>query len=336
MSAKLNFEEFITTLRAFHHIGITAPAGADGDSVGTQCSLKLAFTQLFPGKKISIINEEACPQRYSFLSEARAFECSSDYLKKEHSEWPDCMICVDGGASRIGDDTTKLWKAAKARGQVDHHKFSNAAEEAEYQFRLYDPEAAATTVIVHKLLKKLGVKLSKDIAQAIYVGLIFDTGQFKHSNTSPETLRIAADLMETGFDHTSTAEKAMLMKSEGAFKILKVLLQGAHFELNGRYVWSVLDYKSFMDAGGNADDREGLIDQLFLTHRCEIAAFYFEKEPNSWKMSFRSRNNHNVAKLAQSLTSSGGGHAQAAGCSLTGPRDKVLGDCHTALKKLLV
>ncbi len=328
----MDFKAFLGALEPFGSIGITAPAGADGDSVGTQSALKEVLGAVFPAKKIRIVNEEPCPLRYRFLPLASSFEVSSDILKAPPATWPDAMICVDGGSGRIGEQTTKLWRAAKARGQVDHHALGGANEE--YAFRLFDPNAASTTEIVFRLVESLGLRLTPTIAQAIYVGLIFDTGLFKHSNTKPDTLRIGARLLETGFNHTDTAEKAMLIRTDGAFRMLKTILEGANFEVEGRYAWAVLDHASFQAAGGDADDREGLIDQLFLTRRCEIAAFYFERHPNEWKVSFRARG-WDVASLARQLNPGGGGHRLAAGCSLSGPRSEVLDRCHATVKGLL-
>ena len=328
----LNFEAFLDALKPFKNIAITAPAGADGDSVGTQSSLRELFLQIYPDKKIRIVNEEPCPRRYSFLPQAKHFEVSADILKQDRATWPDCIICVDGGKQRIGDDTTQLWDAAKIHGQVDHHALGGHNEV--YEFRLYDPKAAATCEIVFRMVQDRKLTLTRDIAQAIYVGMIFDTGMFKHSNTNASILMIAAALLETGFDHTNTAEKAMLIRTEGAFTMLRSALDRAVFALKGRYVWTVLDYAQFQKAGGDADDREGLIDQIFLTDKCEIAAFYFERKPNEWKISFRSRLS-DVASLAKSLNPGGGGHRQAAGCSLNGPEKDILAMCHKAVEQVL-
>jgi len=328
----LDFEAFWHALKPFSNIALTAPAGADGDSVGTQTSMRELILQAYPNKEVRIINEEPCPIRYQFLKQSKHFEVSETVLKSPQTTWPDLMICVDGGAPRIGPDTTKLWNHSKQRAQIDHHALGGNGDT--YNFRLYDPEAAATVEIVFGLIKKLGLKLTPDVAQSIYVGLIFDTGMFKHSNTRPSTMRIGAELLETGFNHTKTAEESMMIRSEGAFQMLKAVLARAVFDLQGRYVWTVLDYDSFQKAGGDSDDREGLIDQIFLTKNCEIAAFYFEKKPNDWKISFRSRAK-DVASLARSLNPEGGGHIQAAGCSLSGPENQVLSVCHLAVSKIL-
>ena len=328
----MDYAGFVGSLKGVKNIAITAPAGADGDSVGTQCSLKEILEQVLDSSvKIRIVNEEPCPRRYKFLKNSEAFEVSSDILKSPKSSWPDTFICVDGGLSRIGPKTTELWNAAQKHGQVDHHALGG--EGNVYQFRLYDPKAASTTEIVFKFLRALNLKLTKTIAEAIYVGLIFDTGLFKHSNTRPETMRIGAELLETGFNHTEVAEKAMLLRSPGAFDMLKTVLGGAQKEFDGRFVWGALEYAYFQKAGGDADDREGLIDNLFLIQGCEIAALFFEKSPGEWKLSFRSRG-WNVAELARSLNPEGGGHKLAAGCNFKGNQQSVLESSRKAISKI--
>lgn len=331
-AAELNYFNFLKTLEKSQSIALTAPAGADGDSVGTQCALKEILETLYPNKAIRIVNEEPCPVRYRFLAQAQHFEVSNDILKQDNRTWPDTFICVDGNEGRLGDQTTRLWAAAKVKGQIDHHAVGVSGP---YDLRLYDPRAASTTEIVFNLLKSTKLVLNKTIAQGIYVGLIFDTGLFKHSNTRPEILRLAAELLETAFDHTLTAEKAMLERSPEALDVLRILLNGHQKENAGRYVWSVLNYADFQKTRACEDDKEGLIDQLFLVRGCEVAAFYFERKPGDWKISFRSRNGWDVAALAQSLTPKGGGHRAAAGCSLVGERLEVLQRCHQAVNQLL-
>lgn len=328
----LDFDKFMKTLGNARSVGLTAPAFGDGDSVGTQCALKEILEKQFPKLEVRIINETPCPRRYSFLHHADAFEVSGDLLKKHPSTWPEIMVCVDGNFERIGDDTLILWKAAKKRGQVDHHAISG---EPTYDFRLYQPEAAATTEIVFDLIEHQGLELTKTIAQSLYMGLIFDTGLFKHSNSTPRVMMIGAELMKTGFNHTETAEMGLLIRTPEAFKLLKIVVANCQFEVDARYVWSSLDYASFAGSGADSDDKEGLIDQLFLTNKCEIAAFYFEVKPQIWKISFRARKHWDVAALARTLNPQGGGHKKASGCTLEGPQASVLASCHEAVKNLL-
>jgi bifunctional oligoribonuclease and PAP phosphatase NrnA len=328
----LDFDQFMKCVGEAKSVGITAPAYGDGDSVGTQCALKEIFEKQFPKLSVRIINETPCPRRYQFLHHAESFEVSSDILKQNPETWPEIMICVDGNYERVGDDTMKIWLAARKRGQVDHHAMSGAPD---YDFRLYQPEAAATTEMVFDLVEHCGITLTNTMAQSIYMGLIFDTGLFKHSNTTPRVMRIGAELLATGFNHTDTAEKGMMIRSPESFMLLQTLLAEAHFAMESRYVWSVLANSRFVESGADSDDKEGLIDHLFLTDKCEIAAFYFEVEPQVWKVSFRARKHWDVAALARSLNPQGGGHKKAAGCTLLGSREVVLPKCHAAIEELL-
>lgn len=328
----LNFKEFENALAQAKSVGITAPAFGDGDSVGTQCALREMLMLKYPQiKEVRIINETPCPRRYAFLEQAKYFEVS-DHLLGKPQLWPEVMICVDGNFERIGESTMKIWKAARLRGQVDHHAMSGAPD---YDFRLYNPEAAATTEIVFDLLKHWKMPLSRDVGQSLYLGLIFDTGLFKHSNTKPFTMRMGAELLEAGFNHTETAERGLLIRTPAAFTLFKKVIASSTFEVSDRYVWGVLDYESFRKSGADADDKEGLIDQLFLTEKCEIAALYFEIQPQVWKVSFRARLHWDVAALARRLNPQGGGHKKAAGCTLEGPQEKILNECHLKVRELL-
>lgn len=330
----LDFKGLENVLSKVESVGITAPAFGDGDSVGTQCALREIFLKKYSNlNEVRIINETPCPARYTFLAQTSHFEVSKDLLKQDPKTWPQVMICVDGNYERIGADTTQIWKASKFKGQVDHHAMSG--EPHHYDFRLYDPEAAATTEIVYQLAKHWELSFTKDMAQAIYMGLIFDTGLFKHSNTKPETLRIGAELLQAGFNHTETAEKGMLIRTPAAFVLFKHVIASSQFEVDDRYVWSALDHATFARSGADADDKEGLIDQIFLTQKCEIAALYFEMQPQVWKVSFRARKHWDVAALARSLNPQGGGHKKAAGCTLEGTQSQVLEKCHAKVRELL-
>lgn len=320
---KLDFSGFIEAFKPYASIGITAPASADGDSVGTQAALKEIFAHLLPGKTVRVINEETCPKRYAFLNEAKHFEVSGDIVKSAPNTWPEVMICVDGSTSRIGDDTTRIWKNAKLTAQVDHHAISDGAT---FDVLLCDATAAATTEIVYRMTEDQNVPLTRDIAQAIYMGLIFDTGLFKHSNTTPEVMRIGAKLLETGFNHTVTAEKALLVRTASAFTLLKEVLATVQIELEGKFSWAALDQAMLKRAGAGDEDRDGIIENLFLIDGIKVACLMFENKPGIWKLSFRSRG-PNVAALAQRLNPQGGGHKLAAGCTVEGDQASVHSRC---------
>lgn len=323
----LDFDAFDKNIQQHESIALTAPSGADGDSVGTQCALYEYIITKFPEKKCFIINEDPCPDRYRFLKYTELFQTAVNFKDPSPQLW----IVVDGGPNRLGDHTTTLWKKAQAHAQIDHHTISVAHE---YCFTLNEKTAAATTEIVFKLFEHNKFSLSASIAQALYVGLIYDTGLFKHSNTTPEIMRIGAKLLEADFNHTETAEKAMLLRSEKNLKLLKTLLNNTEYFLNGKNPLGVINFETLSNINADSNDKDGLIDVLFLTPQCQVACLLFEIEKNHWKVSFRSRG-PNVAALAKSLDSNGGGHILAAGCSLTGNESDVKAKCQKAMADIL-
>ncbi len=312
---------------------LTAPGGADGDSVGTQCAFYEIFKTLFPEKEVLIVNEDPCPKRYLFLPHTEYFKIAKNlereaWDKKEHNDF---WICVDGGPNRLGELTTQYWKRAQKRAQVDHHKVSQSTEVLD--FTLNNPNAASTTEIVYEFCQFHRIPLTPTLAQNLYTGLIYDTGLFKHSNTTPKVMRIGAHLLEQEFNHTRTAEKVLMIRSEANIRLAQRLLDHMHFEQEGRFVWATLTLKDFKDSNAKLEDREGLIDLLFLTENCEVASLMSEVEPNTWKISFRARR-LDVASVAKAIDPNGGGHRLAAGCGFEGD-EKSLVKIQDSIKALI-
>jgi phosphoesterase RecJ-like protein len=321
----MDFQGFLLGLTPYSSIALTAPSPPDGDSVGTQCALLEIIRTLHPKKKVIIVNEDPCPQKYRFLAGADEF-----LVPSQVQESPELWICVDGGPNRLGEATTKLWKAGKAHALVDHHAVGSNEK---FNFSLYDACAAATTVLIYKLWQEAGIAMTPTLAEALYVGLVYDTGVFKHSNTTPEVMRIGAHLLESGFAHTDTIEKSMLMRTEANIRMLKSVLDTFKTEFAGKWTWSRIDHPAYLASKGSSEDKDGLIDFLFLIPGCEIAVLFFEAKPKLWKLSFRSRG-WDVAALARSLNPQGGGHRLASGCTLEGTFDEVFGKCQQNIGKL--
>ncbi|NCN26421.1 hypothetical protein GW915_02505 [bacterium] len=320
----MDFQSFIDSIAAVKSLGITAPCPPDGDSVGAQCALKELIEQLHPHVKVEIINEDPCPKRYEFLKLSDQFKQSKDI-----KESPEAWLCVDGGPLRSGVETKKLWDKAKIHGLMDHHVVGSKES---FHFQLYDPTAAATTEMVYKLAMHCKAKLTPSLAQAIYVGLIYDTGLFKHSNTTPEIMRIGAHLLEVGFNHTETAEKAMLIRSKGSLDLLRLMLN--KFNHSDKISWSAITHAEFIESGATGEDKDGLIDVLFLQDKCSVAVLFFEAKPSLWKLSFRSRG-PDVASFARSLNPQGGGHKLASGCTLEGDMKTITDKTISSLSKVV-
>jgi len=308
--------QFIEHIENHSAIAICAPASPDGDSIGTQCALLEAFELKYPNKNFTILSEEPLQKCYQHLALSSRLELSKDYIAKQpnKSNWPSLMIVVDGGWTRMGDSTTQLWKNATNTLQIDHHMSAQNGV-TDYDHVLFDPHAASTTILADKLIAHLDIPLNKSVAEALYIGLIYDTGMFKHSNTTPETHLLAAKLLKTGFNHTECAEKTLMIRSPAALKLQKKLLEKMNTNKNNKTVFACINLEDFKSTQATADDKDGLINILFLTDPCQVAYLAVETKKDLWKVSFRSRG-PDVSLLAKKLSEHGGGHKLASGCTL--------------------
>lgn len=301
---------------------ITAPGNADGDSLGSQLALRRMLHHRFEKVEVAIVNDEVLPTRYRFLPDVEHVLTPDGYVQTGMPAEFDVAFIVDGGIDRAG--RVRPWfEAAKTQVFVDHHVVS---VDYPYTIRIVDPSASSNTELLYYLSQSpfFDTPLDLEFCQHIYLGLIFDTGFFRHSNTTPEAMELAAKLLRTGFDFTRVGERGMLERSFSSLQLLSDILSKAKLEAGGRIIWSVVTLDSMAKRSAESDDKEGIIDHLFLTVGIDVALLFFELEPNVTKISLRSHGTLDVARFARSLTVQGGGHKKAAGGIFEMPVDKVV------------
>lgn len=306
-----------TELKNAKRVLITAPGAADGDSIGAQLALRRMLLHRYSHLEVRIVNDEMLPNRYLFLPDCEFAETPEKFWASGSSPKFDVAICVDGGIDRAGR-VRQMYEGAKTTVFIDHHAVSCHFD---YKIRLVEPTASATTEVIYHISQApcFAMPLERDFAQQIYLGLIFDTGFFRHSNTTPEAMELGAKLLRTGFDFTRVGERGMLERTFGSVKLLADTLSRAQLRSQRRVIWSVLTQKMLKDFHADDDDREGIIDHLFLTQGIEVAVLFFELPHKETKVSFRSQGVMDVATFARSLTERGGGHIKAAGANLSMP-----------------
>jgi phosphoesterase RecJ-like protein len=161
-----------------------------------------------------------------------------------------------------------------------------------------------------------------EIAKAIYIGIIHDTGIFKYSNTSPKTLRLAADLIEYGFDFPTIIDETFYEKTYTQNQLLgRALLESIVF-MDGKCIVSSIDKKTLDFYNATPKDLDGIINQLRIIKGVECAVFMYEIGNLEYKVSLRSCKYVDVAKVATYF--GGGGHVRAAGCSMNGTFHDVI------------
>ncbi len=292
---------------------ITAPGAADGDSVGAQLALKMMIEHRFSQVKVFIINDEPIPPRYEFMAGIESL-LTPETAKLTPQDKFDVGILVDGGIDRAGR-LVEYFKRCPVTTFIDHHLISF---EYPYSIRIVEPKASATTQLIFELSQTpyFATPCSRAFAQAIFLGLIFDTGFFRHPNTSPEVLELGAKLLRTGFDFTQVGERGLLERTFNSLKLLSSTLAKAEMRMGGKIIWAALRQQMMQQHQAVDDDREGIIDQLLLTTGVEVALIFFELTSGQTRLSLRSRSRFDVATFARSLTEHGGGHDRAAGALL--------------------
>lgn len=194
-----------------------------------------------------------------------------------------------------------------------------------------DPKASSTSEMVYRLLDP--EQMDEEIAKAVYIGIIHDTGVFQYSNTSPETLRIAATLIGYGFDFSTLIEKTFYEKTYVQNQIMgRALLESILF-LHGRCIVSAVDRKLMEFYHAGPQDLDGIASLLRNTRDVECAIFMYETDVMEYKVSMRSTDKVDVARIASYF--GGGGHKKAAGCTMAGTFHDVVNNLSLHIEKQL-
>lgn len=292
---------------------LTGPTAPDGDSIGACLALAWALRRL-GSAQVDVAGEPS--YRYAWLPGAASMlpdaQVRPDY---------DLVVVLDGDRRRLEPPVAAAFQAARLTGLVDHHRSTDAGG---YDIALVDTAAASTCDLVHALIRLWGLALDRPTAQLLYAGLVFDTGGFHHSNTTPETHRLAAELVAQDIDHAAISTRILLERSPAGMRLLGQVLCDARFLADGRVLVGVASYSLGTRLGAGPGDIEGIVDHLVNTAGVELACFFIEQAPGEVKLSLRSRRRVDVAALAHALAPGGGGHARAAGALIHGSLDHVL------------
>jgi phosphoesterase RecJ-like protein len=275
------------------------------------------------GKKVHIVNHDPLPPRYFFLPFADAYR-QSDKIPAHDV----CVVMDAGDFTRIREGVRR--EEFKILVNIDHHYSNNYYGD----YNLVMPKVAATGEVVYRLIQQLKVKIDKPITESIYVSLVTDTGGFRNSNTTPDALRLAAELMEKGADASEVNRKIFSGISKEAMELNRVSLGKIKLYDAGRIGTMTLSQSDLKKTGAVDDDTENLVNQIGKIDTVKISAFLKERTDGRVKLSLRSGNEKvNVANIAKHFQ--GGGHAYAAGAVLAGPLKTALENVLKVCKKFI-
>lgn len=315
-------EKIANELKGINTVAIAGHVRPDGDCVGSCMGLYLYLKENYPDIAADVYLEQPGAQ-FSFLSCFK--EIKTVY---ETGKVYDLLITLDvSDKNRIGV-AEEAYETAKKRVCIDHH-ISNRGLGDVNEIR---PDASSTCEVLYTLLEE--EKVSKAVAEAIYTGMVHDTGVFQYSCTSPETMRIAAKLMEKGIPFTKIVEKSFYEKTYVQNQILGRCLMESILLMDGKCVIGVVKKKMMDFYHVEPKDLDGIVQQLRIIKGVEVAIFIYEVKPQEFKVSLRSKGKVNVNKVASYF--GGGGHVLAAGCTFHGSVYDVMNNLLEIIEKQLV
>ena len=227
----------------------------------------------------------------------------------------DVYFALDCSQDRLGD-AEKYYQNAKKKINIDHH-ISNPGFAQVNHIR---GDVSSACEVLYGLLDP--EKVNCTIAKPVYTGMVHDTGVFQYSSTSPETMRIAGELMKTGFDFSKIIDESFYQKTYVQNQVMGRVLAESIMLLDGKCIIGYLKKKDLEFYGVDGKDLDGIVSQLRLTQGVEVAMFIYELETQSFKVSLRSNGKVDVSKIA--VYFGGGGHKRAAGCDLQGSMYDVI------------
>ncbi|MBO4703128.1 MAG: bifunctional oligoribonuclease/PAP phosphatase NrnA [Lachnospiraceae bacterium] len=300
--------DIIKELANSKKIAISGHISPDGDSIGSCIAMTLYLRKRFPDKDIRLFLEEI-PDCFKLIEGSEIIDSTFEGME------PDTYILIDTEPERMGPGE-KLFKKADLKINIDHH-LSNAAGRGDINY--IDVNASSAAELVYRLIDVS--YLDKTIATWIYLGIVHDTGVFKFPATSPETMRIAARLMEENINCQYLVDTTFYEKTYAQNLACARIVLNSKIYLGGKVIVGSISRKEMTEHNIVKNDFEGVINQLRITTGTEVAIFMYPMNDSTIKVSLRSKEKVDVSKICGLF--GGGGHIRAAGFYYKGSEEEI-------------
>ncbi len=298
--------EFIRENDGFTLIAHISP---DGDTLGSALALYGVLRELH--KDVQVVCGNRVPPNYAFLPGAQEVLMPGAARQLPYAIGIDCADALRMGTSAV------LFDAARYTINIDHHVTNSAYA----KLNVVDGGASATGELIYKLAVLLLPRLTEPVSTCLYTAILTDTGSFAYSNTTPETMRIAADILESGIDTYEINRLVYRTLPYHKVKLLGRAINNMELLCGGKLGITAITAEEMRELDAEEEDSEGIIDYVRDVDSVELAVMLREVDQNVFKASLRSKRYVDVSKISRVM--GGGGHAFAAGYTVNGTLQEV-------------
>ena len=303
----MNLKDFSNNLRNEKNVAIFCHYRPDGDTIGSAIGLSLGLSKI--GVKSQVFCADYIPNKFNFLP-----RCAE--IKKQFSGEFSAYLAIDNAdVSRLGDNEY-YFSNFKNTYQLDHHVSNNNFAKYNYVF-----DSASNCENVLDLLNQLQIPLDKEIAEYLLLGIVTDTGNFKHKNVTSKTLENASILVLHGADINKIVYNMFTLQTKERAKLFAIVMSKIRYFFNNKIAVASILSSDLTISGAKNDETEGFIDFVLGIEGVEVAVSILETGKNKFKISLRSHT-VNVNEIASVY--GGGGHVLASGCQIFGEYEEVI------------
>jgi bifunctional oligoribonuclease and PAP phosphatase NrnA len=297
----------VAAIRSRQRFVISSHSRPDGDSIGSQLAMAYALRAL--GKDVTIVNRDAAPSPIMQFPGVDTIVIANEVV----GEFDAAIIMECSDLARTG--VSGLNRSFLIN--IDHHPGNTSFGDINW----FDPSASACGEMVFDLVNALGVPMSKEIATHVYLAILTDTGSFHYSGISPRTFEICKQTLEAGVDPVQVARMVFDSNHLGRLKLFGSVLNAMQIDKTGRIAIVYVDHAMARAAGGSYEDTEGLVNLPLTVKEIEAVLFFKQEKDDEYRVSLRSKGEIDIGAVAKSF--GGGGHKNAAGCTVRGLIDDL-------------
>jgi phosphoesterase RecJ-like protein len=307
----VDWSPFVEFVRSHQKYLVTTHVRPDGDALGSAIGLACALRQA--GKAVRVAIADSLGPRYEFANTVSTpierFQAPGDEFRDS-----DAIIVVDTGTwGQLKEFGAFMRSMTCGKVVIDHHRTQDDLG----GLRFVDTSAEAAGRLVYDATMALGVPLTTEAANAIFLALATDTGWFRHSSVEPRTFELAEVLLRAGAKPTPLYDAVYATSTLARMKLIGRALERMKAEAGGRIAYTEIRLGDYAETGAIPPDTEDLINYPRAVAGVEIALVFIEQRDGGTKVSFRGTEGHDVGKLAELF--GGGGHKMAAGATVARP-----------------